>query len=361
MFPFAGDFYVQCSLKLSPIIISKGKRMHFSGVARLSIVALLFFNNCEEKFQFEIPQTAGMVWFKGNTHTHTSMSDGDSGPEEVALWYKKNGYRFLVLSDHNVFTDPKSLSSIVDSSFLLIAGEELTSSFEKKPVHVNGLNITYVLEAQTDTALLGTIQKNVDEVRSVKGAPHINHPNFGWAIDQYTLLRVKNNNLLEIFNGHPLVHNAGGGGKAGLEQVWDFLLSSGMRIYGIAVDDAHHFKGEFGPKRSNPGKGWVVVRARTLNPREIIDNLEAGLFYASTGVELEDVIVGSARMEIQIKQASNFKYRTEFIGSAGRVLGTSEDTTAVFMLKDEPGYVRAKVYDSGGAVAWVQPVFVKER
>lgn len=266
--------------------------MHFNLVGRLSIVALLFFNNGGERFQFEVPKTDGTVWFKGNTHTHTTMSDGDSGPEEVALWYKRNGYRFLVLSDHNVFTDPKSLNSIVDSSFILIPGEELTSSFEKKPVHVNGLNIPGVLDAQTDTTLLGTIQKNVDEVRSVKGAPHINHPNFGWAIDQFTLLRVKNNNLLEIFNGHPLVHNMGGGERAGLEQVWDFLLTSGMRIYGIAVDDAHHFKGEFGPKRANPGRGWVAVRARSLNPTEIIDNLEAGLFYASTGVELEDIFVG---------------------------------------------------------------------
>jgi len=93
-------------------------------------------------------------------------------------------------------------------------------------------------------------------------------------------LKVKNNNLLEIFNGHPLVHNHGGGGVPGLEEVWDFLLTSGMRIYGIAVDDAHHFTGEFGPHRSNPGRGWIAVKARKLEAGEIIDNLEAGLFYA---------------------------------------------------------------------------------
>lgn len=310
---------------------------------------------------FEIPRTTGMHWFKGNTHTHTTMSDGDSAPEEVARWYKEKGYRFLVLSDHNIFTDPKTLSNLVDSSFLLIPGEELTSSFRKKPVHVNGLNIPHVLAPQTDTTLLGTIQKNVDEVRTVKGAPHINHPNFGWAIDQFTLLKVKNNNLLEIFNGHPLVHNVGGGGTPGLEEVWDFLLTSGMRIYGIAVDDAHHFKGEFGPTRSNPGKGWVVVRARSLNAQEIIDNLEAGLFYASTGVDLEDVIVEPDRIEVRIRQRSNFKYRTEFIGAGGKVLSQSMENTAVYQRKGDEQYVRAKVFDSGGGVAWVQPVFIRKK
>ena len=324
------------------------------------LVSALLFQRSDTP-RFEVPNTTGMSWFKGNTHTHTTMSDGDSPPEEVVRWYKDHGYRFLVLSDHNVFTDPKALpASFTDSTFLLIPGEEVTSSFEKKPVHVNGLNIPGVINPQIDSTLLGTIQRNVDAIRKVNGAPHINHPNFGWAIDQATLLKVKNNNLLEIFNGHPLVHNHGGGGKPGLEEVWDFLLSSGSRMFGIAVDDAHHFKGEFGPTRANPGKGWIVARAHALDAREIIDNLEVGLFYASTGVELEDVKVEPTKMEIHIRQKSNFRYRTEFIGSGGKVLSLSVENPATFELKDERSYVRAKVVDSGGAVAWVQPVFIKQ-
>ena len=326
----------------------------------ISLTALLF-TGCAVTARMEVPEVSGLRWYKGNTHTHTTMSDGDSSPEVVARWYKENGYHFLVLSDHNVFTDPAVLQDIVDSSFLLIPGEELTSSFENKPVHVNGLNIPHVLEPQVDTTLLGTIQKNVDEVRRVEGAPHINHPNFGWAIDEVTLLQVRNNKLLEIFNGHPFVHNLGGGGKPGLEEVWDFLLSSGMRIYGIAVDDAHHFTGEFRANRTNPGRGWIVVLARSLDPDEIIQNLENGLFYASTGVELEDVIIGSSRLEVRIRQRSNFRYRTEFIGSGGEVLQISEETSAVYEVRGEEVYVRAKVQDSGGAVAWVQPVFVEKR
>ncbi len=320
---------------------------------------LLVFSHALQSQEFEVQRTDGMHLFKGNTHTHTTMSDGDSPPEEVAQWYKTHGYRFLVLSDHNVFTDPKTLAGLVDSTFLLIPGEEVTSSFRKKPVHVNGLNIPGVLLPQTDSTLLGTIQKNVDVVRSVEGVPHINHPNFGWAIDQSTLLQVRNNKLLEIYNGHPLVHNLGGSGHLSMEEVWDYLLTAGMRIYGIAVDDAHHFKKEFGPDRSNPGKGWIVVWASELNANEVIRNLDAGFFYASTGVELEDVRVSSKRMEIRIRQKSNFGYRTEFIGSGGRVLHQTEENPAVFELKDVEQYVRARVSDSGGFVAWVQPVFVR--
>ena len=61
-------------------------------------------------------------WYKGNTHTHTTESDGDTPPEEVALWYRDHGYNFLVLSDHNVLTDPTLLDDHVLIRFKQISG-----------------------------------------------------------------------------------------------------------------------------------------------------------------------------------------------------------------------------------------------
>ena len=52
----------------------------------------------------------GWRWYKGNTHTHTLESDGDSTPDEVTRWYHERGYHFLVLSDHNVLTQVDALS-----------------------------------------------------------------------------------------------------------------------------------------------------------------------------------------------------------------------------------------------------------
>ncbi len=299
-----------------------------------------------------------MRWFKGNTHTHTTMSDGDSSPEVVARWYKEHGYRFLVLSDHNVFTDPAVLSALQDSTFLLLPGEEVSAKFREKPVHVNALNVPGVIAPQSDTTLIGTIQKNVDAIRAVNAVPHINHPNFRWAFHHRELLHVRHDKLLEIFNGHPLVHNFGGGWPS-MEQVWDHLLTSGQRVYGIAVDDAHHFQGEFAPERSNPGKGWVVVKARALAAREIAENLEAGFFYASTGVVLHEIQIEPQKITIHIQPQGDFKYRTEFIGARGRILQATEDNPAVFELRTRESYVRAKVSDSSGRAAWVQPAFTR--
>ena len=316
--------------------------------------------SCESSVQFEVPDTTGMRWLKGNTHTHTTMSDGDSEPEVAARWYKDHDYDFLVLSDHNVFTNPHDLAHLVDSTFLLIPGEEVTSSFESKAVHVNGLNISSVIPPVQDSTLVGTIQKNVDAVRNANGVPHINHPNFRWSFNHHELLKIQNDKLLEIFNGHPLTHNLGGGGWPGMEEVWDHLLTAGRRIYGIAVDDAHHFKEEFAPPRSNPGRGWVVVKARNLEASEIMQSLESGLFYASTGVELDDIRIEPKRIEIHLRQKGDFKYEAQFIGTGGVILHHTTSNPASYELQADEPYVRAKVVDSGGAMAWAQPVFAKK-
>ena len=143
-----------------------------------------------------------------------------------------------------------------------------------------------------------------------------------------------------------------------MEEIWDVLLTRGKRIFGIAVDDAHHFQGEFSQDRINPGRGWVVVNAPALEAGPIMEALEAGRFYASTGVILDDVVVSGSRLEVHIRPLGSFKFTTTFIGSGGRVLKKVHGPNAVFELEAPEAYVRARVEDSGGSVAWVQPVWV---
>ena len=45
------------------------------------------------------------MWYKGNLHCHTTDSDGDCTPEEVVKRYKEQGYSFLAITDHNVYSD----------------------------------------------------------------------------------------------------------------------------------------------------------------------------------------------------------------------------------------------------------------
>jgi len=299
-------------------------------------------------------------WFKGNTHTHTTESDGDTFPDEVSRWYRDHGYQFLVLSDHNVLTSVDALNALAgrDGRFLLIKGEEVTDRFDGKPVHVNGLDIAEKVEPQKGGSLLEVLQRNVDAIRRVHGVPHINHPNFGWALSAEDLGQVRNNRLLEIYNGHPHVNNLGGGGVPGLEDVWDAILSSGALLYGIAVDDAHNFKDPGNPAVAGPGRGWVMVRTDRLEAGAILTALEEGRFYASTGVELADYAVTPRGMTITVKKDAWSRYRIQFIGSGGRLLHEALDSPAEYAFKGDERYVRAKVIESNGRVAWCQPVVV---
>ena len=328
------------------------------------VLAWLASTACAEQaiYEFEVPEDVGDRWYKGNTHAHTTMSDGDSSPEYVAQWYKDHGYDFLVLTDHNVFTDPAALSHLVDSTFLLIPGEEVTSSFEDASIHVNGLNIPGLIEARQAETLVATIQANVDAIRDVEGVPHIHHPNFRWSFGADELRQIERDRRLEIWNGHPTVHNEGGGGSPGLEEIWDILLTEGKVLYGIAVDDAHHFQGEFAPGRVNPGRGWVAVNASSLDALELMASLEAGRFYASTGVALSDIVITPDRIEIHISELDDFRFSTVFSGPSGVILAETDENPAAFDLGgNDVAYVRAKVTDSGGRVAWTQPVFVTRR
>ena len=70
------------------------------------------------------------MWFKGNIHTHTNRSDGDSDPEAVVDWYRRNGYDFLVLTDHNHVTVLEHGARVMQEGPLMIPGEEVSVELE---------------------------------------------------------------------------------------------------------------------------------------------------------------------------------------------------------------------------------------
>ena len=300
-------------------------------------------------------------WFKGNTHTHTLNSDGDSTPDAVVRWYREHGYQFLVLTDHNFLTSVDALNALhgADQKFLVVKGEEVTDRLGPKPLHINGLDVDGLVAPQGGSSVVDILQRNVDAIRAARGVPHINHPNFRWAITLDELRQVRNTKLFEVFNGHPEVNNLGGGGVPGLEEAWDAILSSGTLLYGIAVDDAHVFRQPGNPNVSGPGRGWVMVRAQRLEPRLLLEALERGDFYASTGVILDDVRAEGRTMTVSVKADEFAKYRVQFIGQQGRVLREVAAAHATYEFTGDEGYVRARVLESNGRMAWVQPVLVQ--
>jgi hypothetical protein len=132
-------------------------------------------------------------WYRGNTHTHTLNSDGDSPPDSVARWYRDHGYSFLFITDHEKLTDPAPLNERYGKpgQFLLIMGQEVTqrvvdSSRTREPrrqAHMNSLGGSTVVMPQGTNGLASGITmaegyaRNIAAIRAVGAVPQINHPN----------------------------------------------------------------------------------------------------------------------------------------------------------------------------------------
>ena len=301
-------------------------------------------------------------WYRGNTHAHTVHSDGDSSPDVVARWYKEHGYQFVVLTDHDQVTPVDGLNALfaAPEKFLVLAGEEVTGRFQGLPVHLNGIAMKEAVKPQPGTSVADALRRNAAAIRAAGGTPQINHPNFGWALNAEAMIAAADAKLFELHNGHPLVNNRGGGGSPSTEELWDAVLSSGRVLYGVASDDAHHFRGEPSATQVNPGRGWIFVRARKLSAEAIAAALDAGDFYASTGIQLKSYEAGARGIRIELPENSSStapRYRTYFIGKGGAVLKQDDSLRPAYEFRGDELYVRARIESSNGTMAWTQPVF----
>ncbi|MGM0506946.1 MAG: hypothetical protein ACQER4_07140 [Bacteroidota bacterium] len=399
------------------------------------------------------PWSGEMQWWRGNLHTHTLWSDGDHFPEQVARWYKENGYDFLTFSDHNIFQQGEQWvqpayngairsaggdtlvqryleefgESWVDQrmnedtlevrlkpiheyrhlfeeagEFMMIQGQEIT---DRNVVHVNAHNTLYFIPPQGGDSTQEIVQNNVDAVHQHHHEtgqmvfPHVNHPNFHYAITAEELAAIDGLQFFEVFNGHRGVENYGDENHVDLEEFWDIILTLRLGhldldvMYGLAVDDSHHYENS-SDATALPGRGWVMVRAPYLTPESIITSMLDGEFYSTSGVELRNFGVEDGAYVVEVEPEAGVDYTIEFIGTdqehdissepvldedgeemratrsyseeVGRVYQSTEGTEARYELTGDELYVRARVrstkehpnpFQEGDVeVAWTQPI-----
>ena len=386
------------------------------------IVALFLFLSilsCEQEEEAN--------WLKGNLHTHTYWSDGDGFPEMVLDWYKNNDYQFIALSEHNIIARTEKWKKLPKSmiyqqafedylkkygedwveykedstgisvklkteteykplfeeagKFAIITAQEITDGYGGKPLHMNATNVQELIQPRHGNSVAETMQNNIDAVLEQRKAtgepimPHINHPNFGWAVTVEDMKSLRGERFFEVFNGHPQVHNYGDSTRMGMEEMWDqiniaYLNRNQPLMYGIATDDSHNYH-LFGGQYSNSGRGWVMVNSKSLDAKSIIETMEAGNFYASTGVTLASLEQEENEIELEVKAEAGVSYTIEFIGvrkgsDKSEVFETVNGSEASFELTKEMLFVRARVRSSkikenpfqegDYEMAWTQPI-----
>lgn len=375
-------------------------------------------------------------WWRGNVHTHTLWSDGDSAPEAVVDWYATHGYDFLVISDHNILPHgelwrrvgtgykearPEQVAELrarygegavtvrpragggeemrlLDlaelrarferpGAFLLMSGEEISDRFAGRPIHHGALNVGRKIAPPGGSTLRRLMRRTLRRIaaegrrtgRTVLG--HLNHPNYEWGVSAEDLAAVGEEHFFEVYNGHRLVRNGGDAEHPGTEAIWDFVLAKrlaehgGPSLFALATDDAHTFREV--PGVANPGRGWIVVRAAALDAGSLVRAMQAGDFYASSGVALRDVRRDGAGLSLEVEPQAGVAHTIRFVGTRGRrgdrvaalrlgeTFAEVEGERAEYRFRGDELYVRAVVVSSrlhpnGYApgdheTAWTQP------
>ncbi len=268
-------------------------------------------------------------WYKGSVHIHSTVSDGAKSYDEAVEWYAGNGFDFVAMTDHNVFGQEHNRNG-----FLILSGIEMAA-------HTVGLGMSQWREPGVEL----TQQQEIDHINQCGGISIVAHPYWhGLTLEHLGALR--DYSAIEVYNTH--CDATIGRGYASVH--WDYLLAAGRRIYGYAVDDSH-WRGE------SEGGGYIVVNAASLSASSLLQELQAGSFYATQGPGFYQIRheANTITVETTPVQRVNFMANPPK-GKVVQTQGLLE--TAHFELPDGIDYVRVELMDERGRMAWSNPVWL---
>ena len=293
---------------------------------------------------------------KGGLHCHTTRSDGDCTPEGIMKLHKEHGYDFLAITDHRIynyknFAPETGLTIIPGMEF--DNGRGLPCKHGFRAYHAvcigparedgNGFGPDEIVPS-VDAPDQATFQTYLDEIHAKKNLTIYCHPEWSSTPARY-FDQLKGNFAMEIWNSGCVIDNDMDKDAA----YWDELLGQNIRIFGVATDDGHPIY--------HHCKGWVMVNAEN-NVNSILNALENGAFYSSSGPEIYDFYIKDGKAVVECSPAAMIRlhcdcHPTRLCHADGGDLLTR----AEFDVSDY-GYARITVIDGQGRHAWTNPIFL---
>lgn len=324
-------------------------------------------------YRDQIGLIPGQNSYRGNLHSHTVQSDGHLTPAESVQKYRQNGYSFLSLTEHDLYTDLRP--QFEDESFLIFPGIEASSYLLDDPVHHTVLKCHHMNGILGSTEMLAAAEKRFSpgqhqhkdlHFHSWNGAGAAqnlcsglqergmlvtyNHP--CWSrVDPEEFTETEGIWALEIFN-YDTVLECG----EGLDTCdWDRMLREGHKIFAVATDDNHN-----GELFEDSCGGWITVHADQLSHDAIIASLLLGNYYSSSGPSIEGFWIREGVVQIDCSPCRRINFITGGrIGSSRTILaGDQELTHAEYALPAGMRYVRAECVDASGRTAWTNPLYL---
>nr|WP_122012123.1 CehA/McbA family metallohydrolase [Maliibacterium massiliense] len=293
-------------------------------------------------------------FLKGNLHTHTSLTDGALGPQEVVDIYRRAGYDFIALSEHFLYVRGDQYAQ---NGMLVMPAIEV--NFDDPANyhydHILGILVEPDKGGYPDMARVvpyprysgAGVQQIIDELHARGHFVIYAHPRWSRR-DVSQILHYQHLDALEIYN-HSAEHNVCAGYA---DQYWDAFLRRNRRLYCTAADDAHHFN-------DDRLGGWVCVKATERSRQGIAQALRSGRFYASNGPEIHDIRVQDGVFSVRCSEAREIHLITyEYWGRNIKAAPGAYITSAEMPLRGDELYARAEVIDHAGRKAWSQPLYL---
>ena len=288
------------------------------------------------KFRYE---TTGN-WYKGNTHIHSTASDGGKTFVELAEIYSALGYDFLYRADHWIVSDvdaEEQRPPLLWLDGIEIDGTDSAGSF---------YHIVCLGKFTGITCEMG-IEAAIESMRAQGGLIILAHPFWtGNSIEE--ALRCKFDGV-EIYNY--IAHWINGKGDSLMH--WNMMLRQNPNTLAFSADDAH-----ITPEHPGYNGGWIVVNSKELSAKAIEGAIRAGNFYSSCGPDFHQI--SCDENTITIKTSPVPFARLVGPDHNGLVVGSFDGsliTEAVFDIPEHWKYAYLEIEDSNGKRAWTNSLY----
>ena len=328
--------------------------------------------------KYLLPETGNL--YKANLHCHSTVSDGTLTPEEIKKAYMAEGYSIVAYTDHEVLIPHPELT---DENFLALHGcelgilEALPAGTGRSPkcCHLGYIaknpettrqvcfTKTSVVSAKDYIDLVDYDRSAPDYVRTYsaecindmiakgkEGGFYIiyNHP--GWSMESAEeYCHYRGMDAMEIVNY--------GCCEAGYEdcapKAYDQMLQSCGKLFCVAADDNHN-------RRADSFGGFICIKAEKLEYCTVMEALEKGHFYASTGPKIHSLYYEDGKVTITCDNAAKISVAHGIRRAQVAYPENGELTSATFAFGPEHKYIRITVTDASGKQAFTNAFFAED-
>lgn len=279
--------------------------------------------------------------YKINLHTHTRRSDGRVSAWYAARAYRKAGYDAIAITDHWVEGKSETLDGLP-----ILPGCEY--NFGNDPAESYVYHILSLFH-ERDPMVEKTDDPRtcINKIIAAGGIPVLAHP--AWSLnDPAKAIELEGIEFTEIYN---TVSGKHASNRPYSGNFVDLMACRG-KFYGLfASDDAHYYDGD-------ETVASIMVKAASLDPKDLKKAILAGDFYATTGPELH-IEVKNGSVEVLCSPCSEINVFTNAVWARGHHTVGAGLTRASVALTKVDKFVRVEAVDKDGRTAYSNFIKIK--